>query len=220
LRTVFSSKKELVIYAVEGSYAEIYAKENNYPFSPLSKFTDDVTGVTIVTSSKGEAVVRDITGETVVDFDEVNSENIKVFEVDVLCEGESSQIENGYCSIRFPAKDKNTKVYLLSENGEFIKITSSYIYDCAVVAVDKYGVFAVVDEDYKLGDANLDGKVNVKDATHIQKAVADLLVLDEIGALAADVDGNGKVNVKDATAIQKWVADIETGLPIGKEKTA
>lgn len=67
-----------------------------------------------------------------------------------------------------------------------------------------------------LGDANGDGKVNVKDATQIQKAIAGILNLDETENLAADVDGNGKVNVKDATAIQKWVAGIETGFLIGE----
>ncbi len=67
-----------------------------------------------------------------------------------------------------------------------------------------------------LGDANDDGKVNVKDATEIQKAVAGLLTLDEAGESAADADGSGKVNVKDATAIQKWVAGIETGFLIGE----
>ena len=67
-----------------------------------------------------------------------------------------------------------------------------------------------------IGDANGDGKVNVKDATEIQKAVAGLLMLDETEDLAADVDESGKVNVKDATAIQKWVAGIETGFLIGE----
>ena len=70
-----------------------------------------------------------------------------------------------------------------------------------------------------LGDSDGDGKVNVKDATMIQKAVAGMITLSEVGNRFADVDGNGKVNVKDATAIQKWVAGIETGFDIGKEKT-
>lgn len=67
-----------------------------------------------------------------------------------------------------------------------------------------------------LGDSDGDQKVNVKDATAIQKHVADLIKLTDDGAKAADVDGSGGINVKDATAIQKWVADIETGFDIGK----
>ncbi len=67
-----------------------------------------------------------------------------------------------------------------------------------------------------LGDANEDGKVNVKDATQIQKHVAGLLTLTDKGEKLADADGSTKVNVKDATAIQKWLAGIEIGSPIGQ----
>lgn len=69
-----------------------------------------------------------------------------------------------------------------------------------------------------LGDANEDGKVNIKDATLIQKAIANLTELTEIGKSFADADLNTKINIKDATAIQKHIAGIETGYPIGKPK--
>ena len=68
----------------------------------------------------------------------------------------------------------------------------------------------------KLGDVDESGVVNVKDATAIQKVVADIEVLD-FNEAVADVDASGNVNVKDATAIQKFCADIETGFEIGKE---
>ena len=70
-----------------------------------------------------------------------------------------------------------------------------------------------------LGDANEDGKVNIKDATLIQKSIANLTELTEIGEALADADLNTKINIKDATAIQKHIAGIETGYPIGKSKT-
>ena len=68
-----------------------------------------------------------------------------------------------------------------------------------------------------LGDVNGDGKVNIKDATLIQKAVAKIISLTDAEQTRADVNADEKVNIKDATAIQKFVAKIETGLPIGKE---
>lgn len=72
-------------------------------------------------------------------------------------------------------------------------------------------------EDTKiLGDVNGDSKVNVKDATMIQKAVAKIIKLTEKEDLRADVNADSKINIKDATAIQKFVAKIDTGLPIGK----
>ena len=67
-----------------------------------------------------------------------------------------------------------------------------------------------------LGDVNGDGKVNINDATAIQKAAADLIELTTDAQLRADVNADGKVNVKDATAIQKHIADIETGFPVGE----
>ena len=66
-----------------------------------------------------------------------------------------------------------------------------------------------------LGDADGNEKVNVKDATAIQKHVADIEVTN-FNAAVADVDANNKVNVKDATAIQKHVAGIDTGFAIGE----
>lgn len=67
-----------------------------------------------------------------------------------------------------------------------------------------------------LGDADGDNKVNVKDATAIQKHVAGLITLTEDGVKAADADGNTNVNVKDATAIQKHIAGIDTGFDINQ----
>lgn len=68
-----------------------------------------------------------------------------------------------------------------------------------------------------LGDVNGDGKVNVKDATMIQKAAAKIITLTDAENLRANVNGDNKVNVKDATAIQKSAAKIETGFPIGEK---
>ena len=67
-----------------------------------------------------------------------------------------------------------------------------------------------------LGDANEDGKINIKDATLIQKSIANLTTLTEAGEELADADLNTKINIKDATAIQKHIAGIETGFPIGE----
>ncbi len=62
---------------------------------------------------------------------------------------------------------------------------------------------------YALGDVNKDSKLNIRDATLIQKYLAMLVSLDEEAVSLADFDRNGKVNVKDATAIQKFIAGIK-----------
>lgn len=59
-----------------------------------------------------------------------------------------------------------------------------------------------------LGDVNRDGKVNVRDATAIQKYLAKMIKTEDLDLTVADFDQNGKVNVKDATNIQKKIAGL------------
>ncbi len=69
---------------------------------------------------------------------------------------------------------------------------------------------------YKLGDANLDSVINVKDATTIQKHAAGLITLGFFQRLAADVTVNNIVNVIDATNILKHVAGLSVRYSIGQ----
>ncbi len=62
--------------------------------------------------------------------------------------------------------------------------------------------------EYILGDADLSGAVNVRDATAIQKHIASLITLSESQLLAADTNADAIVNIKDATQIQKFVAGL------------
>lgn len=73
---------------------------------------------------------------------------------------------------------------------------------------------------YLLGDADQNGKINVKDATVIQKHAAKLLMLVGDAGICADVNADAKINIKDATAIQKFVAKIPVDYPIGEMVTA
>ena len=59
-----------------------------------------------------------------------------------------------------------------------------------------------------LGDVNLDSKVNINDATLVQKAVANMVTLTAEQTIAADVNKDTKVNIKDATEIQKKSAGL------------
>ncbi len=72
---------------------------------------------------------------------------------------------------------------------------------------------------YLLGDADLNEKINVKDATVIQKHAAKLLMLVGDATICADVNSDAKINIKDATAIQKFVAKIPVDFPIGEMVT-
>ena len=60
--------------------------------------------------------------------------------------------------------------------------------------------------EYEIGDVNKDGKINIKDATLIQKYLAKLVTFDADQLLLADANADNKVNIKDATYIQKKIA--------------
>lgn len=58
------------------------------------------------------------------------------------------------------------------------------------------------------GDSNGDSKVNIKDATEIQKHLVDLVKLSEKRLLCADINSDGVNNIKDATHLQKFLSGI------------
>ena len=71
-------------------------------------------------------------------------------------------------------------------------------------------------EPLYLGDADLSGVVNIKDATVIQKHAAFLLMLVGDGLTCADANADTNVNVKDATVIQKFLAKMEIPYAVGE----
>ena len=58
-------------------------------------------------------------------------------------------------------------------------------------------------QSYIPGDANGDGKVNVRDAAYIASKIAKKKEKDL--SLAADFNGDGKINIRDAAAIAKYL---------------
>ena len=58
------------------------------------------------------------------------------------------------------------------------------------------------------GDANCDGKINIKDATYVQKSLANIVKADTLSTTVSDYNRDGKVTIKDATAIQKRIAGL------------
>ncbi len=66
-----------------------------------------------------------------------------------------------------------------------------------------------------LGDSNGDDTVSVKDATLIQKYVADMALIEQENLKCSDVNADTVINVKDATAIQMHAVNIKTVYPIG-----
>ncbi len=62
--------------------------------------------------------------------------------------------------------------------------------------------------EFEIGDVNRDGKLNIKDATAIQKYLAKMIGFDDVQLVLADYNNDNKVNIKDVTYIQKKLAKV------------
>ena len=67
-----------------------------------------------------------------------------------------------------------------------------------------------------IGDANLDGDVDITDATTIQRYDVKIIDLSEEAKRLSDVDQNGDVCILDTTWIQRWIVDLPSKGNIGK----
>ena len=66
------------------------------------------------------------------------------------------------------------------------------------------------------GDANLDGEVDITDATTIQRYDVGLISLSDTALRLSDVDDDGFVCIIDATWIQRWDLQMKAPEGIGK----
>ncbi|MBQ8001718.1 MAG: dockerin type I repeat-containing protein [Ruminococcus sp.] len=117
----------------------------------------------------------------------------------------SNSIKNPYEVALFIFSTKENTVYTLKEAWDaqlpYIEEILNYVGD-------------------RIGDVNYDNVINIKDATLIQKQLADLEKIenDKISYLTytegnpryiSDYDRDGERTIKDATAIQKYIAGLE-----------
>lgn len=61
------------------------------------------------------------------------------------------------------------------------------------------------DTPYMIGDVNLDGHVDVIDATEISKYIVSISTLSDVQRELADYNHDGVINIVDATEVQKFV---------------
>ena len=133
-----------------------------------------------------------------------------------ICDHSSlTKAEFDYDTLTYTTDSKLTSYDQFTFKGQFDYMTDWFLSRSAWISEQWKDYLLANPENGILGDADLDGKVSIKDATAIQKESANIKVYDFSESLA-DVNADGKVNVKDATAIQKYCAYIESDLNIGK----
>lgn len=103
--------------------------------------------------------------------------------------------------------DNSTGIYVTSTEGGLW--TLSEAYENNWLNLDILAQF--VPYVYMIGDSDRDLVLTVKDATIIQKILADLDSYKDVlcNTRPEDMDRNGVVNINDATAIQKHIAGLE-----------
>ncbi len=107
-------------------------------------------------------------------------------------------------------KLKEDTDFLPSGNySEYSRLTSLYS-DHLKVAIRK--MVLVNNSFYQMGDANLDGIVNQKDAALILRAAAELETLTSTQTLLADINKDGNVNAIDAGIITQMLSGNDTVL--------
>ncbi len=83
-----------------------------------------------------------------------------------------------------------------SSTGIFLQSNSSPV-------INNYRTWVLEKVHYRRGDADGNGVLNVKDATEIQKYLADLRTFNNIQSFLADADYDGSITIKDPTRIEK-----------------
>ena len=73
-----------------------------------------------------------------------------------------------------------------------------------------------IPDTHLYGDTNSDSSVTVKDASRLQKYVANITDLSATELKSSDVNNDNHVDVKDVTMIQKYVAGTVSSFPSGK----
>ena len=114
---------------------------------------------------------------------------------------------------KFTANSEADTYDISTFKGEYDYMLDWFNTRAAWLSSEFYGA---VYKNVILGDANLDGKVNVKDATIIQKHLAKLTSLEGDALIAADVNGDGKLSVQDATNVQKYCASYDIPYAVGE----
>lgn len=186
-------------------------EEDTYDY----EYIDVSSGISVSTDTEAELSVENImTEEIVASIDELlpKVEVESVFEINLQSEGEEIQpVDN--VTVRIPTNNRFARVYRMEADGTLTDMNARYEDGYLVFTTDHFSYYALGQKDaslYELGDADMDEKITVRDATTVQKHLASLDVYQpDAVELLMDFDGVGGITVRDATAIQKAVAGLK-----------
>ena len=74
------------------------------------------------------------------------------------------------------------------------------------------GFICEFDDYFKTGDTNLDGNIDIRDVTAIQRHLVELEKFNDEQLAVADTNGDGEINIADATHLQMYLAEYDVVL--------
>ena len=177
------------------------AVDYTYPPSGLGGFI-----VYKLVDDKGnEATRQGISGKTYTQKFYLPPESGKVFSKIYIKGDESSAIypnSAGYCSYTFVMPEHNITIYAEFKDAPPVSSTPNS------KPVTPTPSAPTPTPTNLRGDADVNGVVNVQDATLVLKHAAKLTKLTGQGYINADVNNDGNINVADATEILKIAAKL------------
>ena len=194
------------------------------PTEPADVITDEKTQISVEGAGEAELKVEEITDETKIEEinDKLTDEKVQsVYDITLESEGVAVQ-PDGSVTVKIPATSETSKVYRFETDGTLTDMNSEYADGFVTFTTDHFSLYVVTEAEtettqpgtsepepadtYLLGDADANGKINIKDVTTIQKFLARIDVeIDKDAALAAEGD---LLSIKDATTIQKFLAQL------------
>lgn len=90
----------------------------------------------------------------------------------------------------------------------YTSLTGVFVRSATESVINIYRMWVLEDINYQNGDVNMDGDIDITDATEIEKGLANTITLSNAQRLLGDANYDGRVSIQDATYIRKLTANI------------
>lgn len=111
----------------------------------------------------------------------------------------------------FINKSKHGDSYIM-QDGSIMDLMDWYEINNDDTLGGTFTIKAITAQHYPatlLGDANLDGFVNINDVTQIQRHLSEMIKLEKTAASNADFNCDGSITIDDCTLIQRLLAEYD-----------
>ena len=176
----------------------------------LHTYEDEESGISVSTDTNATLSAENVMTQEIVDMVAELLPKAKVesvYEINLKDE-ENEEIQPvDRVLVKIPTKNRFARVYRMEEDGTLTDMNARYEDGYLWFYTDHFSYYALgmkQAENYERGDVDMDEKINIKDATAVQKHIAQVSEYQQdVIDLLMDYNQDGIINIKDATAIQK-----------------